>query len=191
MFSSIHLHSHFYSLKQFHHYYSKELTGFEGTIKCTFPVLSVKPNPSTRPCLTAMPLKLPSEKPCWRIRWIPHRNTKTAHSQSSVRWYALHTPLEVKTDSPNEPEVTEGGCTLLLLLFPEKAVWMGEGRNGQVTCVLLERSCTHYQQHFLTYFKTCQPHQNPTTTAENYSVFFFKGFLRFIFDFKIVNFTLE
>lgn len=176
MFSSIHLHSHFYSLKQFHHYFCKRTYRIWGNHKM-FPVLSVKLNSSTRPCLTAMPLKLASEKPCWRISWIPHRNTKTAHSQASVRGYLLHTPLEVKTDSPNEPGVTEGRCTLLFLLFPEKAVWMGEGRNGQVTSVLLERSCTHYQQHFLTYFKNCQPLQNPTTTAENYSVFFLRGFL--------------
>lgn len=77
---------------------SEELTRFEGTIKCIFLVFSVKPNPPTRPCLTAMPLKLGSAKPCRRIRWALHRNAKTVHSQSSVRGYALNNPLEVKTD---------------------------------------------------------------------------------------------
>lgn len=133
---------------------AKELIGFEETIKCIFPVFSVKPNSPKRPCLSAMPVKLGTAKPCWRIRWFLHRNTKTVHSLSSVRGYVLHTPLEVKTHSPNEPGVSEGSCTLLFLLFPEKATWMGEGRNGQVMSVLLERSCTHYQQHFFTHLKT-------------------------------------
>lgn len=145
---------------------AKELTEFGGIIKCIFPVFSVKPNLPKRPCLTSMPGKLGSAKPSWRNKWLLHRNTKTVHCQSSVRGYALHTPLEAKTDSPSEPGVSEGGSSLLFLLFPEKATRMGEGRNGQETSVLLERSCTHYQQHFFTHFKTYQPLKNPTTVAE-------------------------
>lgn len=127
---------------------AKELIGFEGTIKCIFPAFSVKPNPPTRPCLTAMPLKLGSAKSWWRIRWIPHRNTKTVHSQSSVRGHALHTPFGGQN---RFSQWTWGDWRRVDSAFPafsRKSVWMGEGRNGQVMPVLLERSCTHYQKHF-------------------------------------------
>lgn len=69
---------------------AKELIGFEETIKCIFPVFSVKPNSPKRPCLSAMPVKLGSAKPCWRIRWFLHRNTKTVHSLSCQRVCATH-----------------------------------------------------------------------------------------------------
>lgn len=42
--------------------------------------------------------------------------------------------------APNEPGVSEGECTLLFLVSPEKAAWMGEGKNGKVMPALLETS---------------------------------------------------
>lgn len=134
---------------------AKELTGFEGTIKCIFPVFIVKPNPPTRPCLAAMPLKLVSAKPCWCIRWIFHRTTKTVHSQSSVRGYALHNPLEVKKDfwitklPMNQGWVKEDFPAFSTFPAFYRKSCMDWGRKNWTSDVCsVRKECTHYQQHF-------------------------------------------